>query len=110
MFVLLETALAAAFALAIFGYAGEIVFAVIALVAILLIALIGGASPFALSVKSWGLPAVVAADIAIVAAIRSWRRNICELRAQGEHVWSVILVGPAVVLLLAVLAAGLASR
>jgi len=108
MSALLETSLAAAFALAILGYAGEIVFVVIALVAILLITLIGGTSAFALPVKGWNLPAIVAADIAIVATIRSWRRSICEQRAKGEHAWSLIFVGPAVILLAAAAAAGLA--
>lgn len=110
MFVWFETAVAVAFALAILGYAGEIVFAVMAVVAILLIGLIGGASLFALPVKGWESPAIVTADIMIVAALRSWRRNIRELRAKGDHAWRVILIGPAVTLLLAASAAGLASR
>jgi len=110
MSVLLETAFAAAFALAILGYAGDAVFVVVALVAILLIALIGGPSAFALPVSGWNLPAIAATDIAIVATIRSWRRNICEQRAKGERAWSLILVGPAVMLLATAAAAGLAAR
>ena len=110
MFVWLETALAAGFALAIFGYAGEIVFMVMALAAILLIGLIGGASSFALPMKGWEPQAIVAVDILIVTALRSWRRNISELRAKGEHVWRVILIGPAVTLILGAVAAGLADR
>jgi hypothetical protein len=56
MFVWLETALAVAFALAIFGYAGEVVFLIMALTAILVIGLIGGVSLFALPMKGWEPP------------------------------------------------------
>jgi hypothetical protein len=91
-------------------YAGEIVFMVMALAAILLIGLIGGISLFALPLKGWEPPALITADMLIVTALQSWRRTICAMRAKGDHAWRVILIGPAVTLLFGAVAAGLANR
>ena len=107
MFVLLEVALAVALGQAIFACAGETVFALAALIVIVLIAIVGGAASFALPDRPSGTLTIIAADLAIVAVIRSWRRNICDLRARGERAWSLILVGPAVTLILAAVAASL---
>jgi hypothetical protein len=63
-----------------------------------------------LRAKDRQIPALCSADIAIVAVIRSWRRNSCELRAKGEHAWNLMLVGPAVILLFAAVAASLTNR
>jgi hypothetical protein len=107
MFVLLEVALAVAFGLAILACAGETVFAIAALIVIVLIAFGGGTASFALPDRPSGTLTIVAADLAIVAVIRRWRRNICDLRARGERAWSLILVGPAVTLILAAVAVSL---
>jgi hypothetical protein len=107
MFVLLEVALAVALGQAIFACVGETVFALAALIAIVLIAIVGGAASFALPDRPSGTLTIIAADLAIVAVGRRWRRNICDLRARGERAWSLILVGPAVTLILAAVAVSL---
>src|SRR5207248_9175574 len=63
-----------------------------------------------LRAKDRQIPALFSADIAIVAVIRSWRRNSCELRAKGEHAWNLMLAGPAVIRLFAAVAASLTNR
>jgi hypothetical protein len=107
MFVMLEVALAVALGQAIFACAGETVFAIAALIVIVLIAIVGGTASFALPDGPSGTLTIIAADLAIVTIIRRWRRNICDLHARGERAWSLILVGPAITLILAGVAASL---
>jgi hypothetical protein len=47
-----------------------------------------------LRAKDRQILALFSADIAIVAVIRSWRRNSCELRAKGEHAGALSWSGP----------------
>src|SRR5436190_23058379 len=107
MSVLSAIALAVALGLAIFAYLGETIFAVAALFVIVLIGVVGGAAWFMLPHKPSDTLTLIAADVIIVAVIRTWRRNICDLHARGDRTWRLILVGPALIFILAAIAASL---